>query len=97
MSMGPRLVPLTPVIGSRMAHDLHQATGCPAQGLGWEQRERCCFYRLADLVVEHHIEEPGCWSLDLNWNPIFIIGQVTFLKLNIAKNWLPWGFLWLGW
>ena len=58
---------------------------------GW--RESCCFYRLADLVVEHHIEEPGCWSLDLNWNPIFIISHVTFLKfLNISKNWLPWGF-----
>ena len=58
---------------------------------GW--RESCCFYRLADLVVEHHIEEPGCWSLDLNWNPIFIISHVTFLKFpNISKNWLPWGF-----
>ena len=34
MSMGPRLVPLTPVVGSRMAHDLHQATVCPAQDLG---------------------------------------------------------------
>ena len=45
------------------------------------------------MVVEHHVEEPGCWSLDLNWNPIFIIGHVTFLKfLYISKNWLPWGF-----
>ena len=56
---------------------------------GW--RGSCCFYRLADLVVEHHVEEPGCWSLDLNWNPIFIIGHVTFLKfLYISKNWLLW-------
>lgn len=44
MSMGPRLVPLTPVIDSRMAHDLHQATGCPAQDLGWEQRERAAAF-----------------------------------------------------
>ena len=69
------------------------SVGAPPRTYSQGWRGSCCFYRLADLVVEHHIEESGCWSLDLNWNPIFIIGHVTFLKfLNISKNLLPWGF-----
>ena len=93
VSMGPRFAP-NPSDWFKDGTWLTPAQWVPHPGLtvgGW--RGSCCFYRLADLVVEHHVEEPGCWSLDLNWNPIFIIGHVTFLKFPyISKNWLPWGF-----